>query len=127
MNPVFAAARRRARSMSGNPLALGRLLWKSALRLRRGEWQGELQRLRDEVAEFIELLRLYTEGEYTGLSRSTLVKVVAALLYFVWLADLVPDIIVGLGLLDDAAVVAWVYQSIQEELQAFRQWQQDRK
>ncbi|NJL17044.1 MAG: DUF1232 domain-containing protein [Nitrospira sp.] len=40
--------------------------------------------------------------------------------------DLLPDFIPGIGLLDDAAVVAVLLHSIAQDLAAFRVWEQSR-
>jgi len=36
--------------------------------------------------------------------------------------DLIPDWIPGIGLLDDVAVLAWVVNSLERELDAFKAW-----
>lgn len=50
--------------------------------------------------------------------------VVAALLYFVSPIDAVPDFLVGIGLLDDAAVLAFLYKTIKEEIDHYMEWEE---
>lgn len=61
-------------------------------------------------------------GEYRAISKSTLVSVVAALLYFLSPLDALPDWIPGLGFIDDLAVMGWVMRKWSDELVAFRGW-----
>ena len=48
---------------------------------------------------------------------------VGAVVYFVSLIDLIPDFIVGVGLVDDVAVIGWVLKSIKKDLEEFREWE----
>lgn len=73
---------------------------------------------------FQQLVKAWITGKYSGLSRQALISVVAALIYFLSPIDLIPDFILGLGLVDDLAVIAWVMNSWRGELDLFRQWQQ---
>jgi len=56
----------------------------------------------------------------------TIVSLAAALLYIMSPIDLMPDFIPGIGLIDDAAVLALVLHSIAQDLAAFRVWEQNR-
>ncbi|MGB0524504.1 MAG: YkvA family protein [Flammeovirgaceae bacterium] len=39
------------------------------------------------------------------------------------LADLIPDFIPFLGFSDDALIIAWVYNSVRKDLEAFEEWE----
>jgi uncharacterized membrane protein YkvA (DUF1232 family) len=54
---------------------------------------------------------------------ATVLLVIAAVLYFVVPVDLIPDVLVGVGLVDDVAVIGWVTRRIRGELDAFRRWE----
>lgn len=49
----------------------------------------------------------------------------AALIYFVSPADAMPDVIVGLGLLDDATVLGFTIPATHSDLEAFRKWEDE--
>ncbi|MNJ72886.1 hypothetical protein D3C77_696040 [compost metagenome] len=49
---------------------------------------------------------------------------VGALLYFVTPLDALPDWLVGMGFVDDLAVLAWVLKTWGGELDAFRAWRE---
>ncbi len=69
-----------------------------------------------------ELCLAYWRGEYRQINPRALVMIVAGLLYFVSPIDAIPDWIPGIGLLDDIAVLAWVVNSLEKELNAFKAW-----
>jgi uncharacterized membrane protein YkvA (DUF1232 family) len=51
---------------------------------------------------------------------------VAAVVYFVMPVDAVPDILLGFGLLDDAAILGWTLRSLDGDLKRFRAWEATR-
>jgi uncharacterized membrane protein YkvA (DUF1232 family) len=68
---------------------------------------------------FSELIKSYVQGTYTKLPLVTLVKISAALLYFVMPFDFIPDFLPFIGFADDLAIVVWVGKAIKEELDEF--------
>lgn len=61
-------------------------------------------------------------GRYGGLGTRSLVILLAGVLYFVVPLDAVPDFLFGWGLLDDAAVMSYVFATLADELAAYQQW-----
>ncbi len=51
-----------------------------------------------------------------------LVTIVAGLLYFVSPIDAIPDWLLGVGFLDDIAVLGWVLKTVADELARFKAW-----
>ncbi|TIH08458.1 YkvA family protein [Pseudomonas leptonychotis] len=82
-----------------------------------------------ELADHLKLLQAlclaWWRGEYRAIDSRALLAVVAALLYFVTPLDAIPDWLLGVGLVDDLAVLAWVLRTWQVELAAFQQWRAD--
>ena len=68
---------------------------------------------------FSELIKSYVQGNYTKLPVVTLVKITAALLYFVMPFDFIPDFLPLVGFADDLAIVVWVGKAIKDELDEF--------
>jgi uncharacterized membrane protein YkvA (DUF1232 family) len=68
---------------------------------------------------FSELIKAYVQGSYTKLPVKTLVKITAALLYFVMPFDFIPDFLPLVGFADDLAIVVWVGKAIKDELDEF--------
>lgn len=68
---------------------------------------------------FSALIKAYVQGNYTKLPLITLIKITAALLYFVMPFDFIPDFLPFVGFADDLAIVVWVGKVIKEELDEF--------
>lgn len=86
--------------------------------------QGQLGRLRSDLDLLLDLCSACWRGEYRALSGQALLSIVAGLLYFLVPLDAVPDWLLGVGLLDDLAVLAWVLRTWDAELQAYRVWRE---
>jgi uncharacterized membrane protein YkvA (DUF1232 family) len=89
--------------------------------------QAGLLPVRGEVQTLLRLVQAWARGEYRTIPWRSLLYSVAALVYFVNPADLIPDIVVGLGLVDDVAVIAAVTRALQSDLERFRLWESTRK
>ena len=76
-----------------------------------------------DIAVLLSLVRAYIKKQYTDVSPSTIMLAVAGLIYVVTPVDLIPDYILGPGLLDDAAVIGIVLQAIQMDLSKYKKWQ----
>ena len=76
-----------------------------------------------DLAVLLSMLRAYIKKQYTDVSMGTILLGIAALLYVVAPADLVPDFILGAGLLDDAAVLGMVLQAMHMDLSKYKKWQ----
>ena len=90
----------------------------------RGKSGGKLAAVWGSFSDCLRLIRAYATGRYKGASTKALLMIVAALLYFVMPADLIPDFLLGLGLIDDAALLAWTSQALSGELEQFKKWEQ---
>jgi len=77
----------------------------------------------DNIKVFIRMIKAYTKGVYREVSVKSILALVAAIVYFVMPIDLIPDIIPVTGLVDDFAVVMWVYNQLEKEINAFREWE----
>ena len=77
-----------------------------------------------EVPRMIALLKDYIQKDYTEVPKSTLIMIVAALLYLVNPKDIIPDKYIGVGLIDDAAVVAACIALTKKELDAYDAWKE---
>ncbi|MBH3459752.1 YkvA family protein [Pseudomonas putida] len=82
----------------------------------------KLGQLRDDLRLMQGLCLAWWRGEYRAVSPKALVTIVAGLLYFVSPLDAIPDWIVGVGFLDDIAVLGWVLKTVGDELARFKAW-----
>ena len=72
---------------------------------------------------FIRMVKAYAKGEYRDIEWKHIVLVVAALLYFITPLDFIPDFIPVTGFIDDFAVLVWVYNKVQNEIDRFQIWE----
>lgn len=84
--------------------------------------KGTLGEAWDKLQLLIDLVKAYTKGEYRNVSKKNILAFTGAILYFISPLDLVPDYIVGLGIIDDAAVIGFTFKKILGELDEFKKW-----
>lgn len=77
------------------------------------------------VSEYLTLMVNYVKdvatGRYKGYSKTHLTLIVAAILYVVSPLDVIPDFLIVAGLIDDAAIIAWVFNEIGKELDKYKE------
>lgn len=78
--------------------------------------------LREDLKLLQGLCLAWWRGEYRAISPKALVTIVAGLLYFVSPIDAIPDWLLGVGFLDDIAVLGWVLKTVADELARFKAW-----
>jgi uncharacterized membrane protein YkvA (DUF1232 family) len=78
-----------------------------------------LPRLASQVRLGFGMIRDYVTGNYRELPWWSVASVAAALGYFLAPIDLIPDFIPGIGYLDDAAVLALVWNGIREDIKKY--------
>jgi len=80
----------------------------------------------ESIIDMVDLLTDYSRGVYKSIPVWALISLVAAVLYIVSPIDLIPDWIVGVGWIDDIAVVTAVLKfGLDGELQKYRFWKRD--
>lgn len=81
----------------------------------------------DDVISKVDTLRRLiiktVKGEYTGMKKSKLVLSLAAILYVFMPMDLIPDMIPAMGLIDDIALLAWLFETTGDEYKKFELWE----
>ena len=119
----FARYKSRAAKLISSPDEVLALSTRAADKLANiGSVSSQFQAVRDELGLLVAMLKAWVSGDYRQVSTSTIVAIAAAVLYFVMPFDLVPDFIVGIGLLDDAAVIAYVVGLVRDEINDFQNW-----
>lgn len=118
----FSQAVKSARSYVSNPERLRDLVKEAAKKASsvpretfKGSWAYFQAMLR--------LIRAYYRGEYRDVAMSTLLVIIAAVVYVVNPLDLIPDWVPGLGLLDDAFIVAFAVRQTKQSLDDFMSWE----
>lgn len=85
--------------------------------------EGGMQRVATDMRVLIRLVQRAVRREYR-LPWKSLVYAMGALLYFLSPLDLVPDFLLGIGYVDDVAVVFGVLGALRDDLARFLAWEQ---
>ncbi|MFH0345405.1 YkvA family protein [Bacillus sp. SW14] len=74
------------------------------------------------ITVFFQMLRDWRNGDYPHSQVKTLLLLTAAILYIVMPLDIIPDVIFGLGIIDDAAVLGLIWTLIKKEMSRYEKW-----
>ena len=78
----------------------------------------------EKIKTLMRMLRAYINGEYREIPWKSLIMIIGSLLYFLMPLDLIPDFIPITGLADDISIVLLVFSSINEDIEAFLEYEQ---
>ena len=123
---LFARLKENASAYLRDPDKLRDLVQKAKGKAEAAGASGPLKDMWQSLLALIRLLRAYASGQYRNVPATSLVLIVAGILYFVMPIDVIPDFVVGLGFLDDAAVLAWVVSSVRTVVTDFEKWEASR-
>lgn len=125
---VFTTAMEAAGRYAGSKRRVFRILEHAFDKLRDVGLRHNIKKtLTDKVSLMARMLKAYYRGYYKNPPLQSIVRIIAGLVYFIWILDLIPDFIPILGLADDIAVIVWVYNGIQQELDEFVEWEQTKR
>ncbi|MED4647059.1 YkvA family protein [Bacillus inaquosorum] len=74
------------------------------------------------ITIFFQMLRDWRNGDYPRSQVKTLLLLSAAILYIAMPLDIIPDVIFGLGIIDDAAVLGLIWTLIKKEMSQYEKW-----
>lgn len=121
----FRREKKKADRLVENPMAVLRAAERASEHARKA--RGPLARIWDDLQTALRLARAWSRRDYRGVTRGTIVLVVAGLLYLLSPIDAIIDAIPVLGFMDDALVLGWVFGQVRSELEAFRDWENQRQ
>ncbi len=85
--------------------------------------ESAVGQLRGDLTALLHLAKAWATGRYRQVPWKSVLFAVAGILYFLNPVDLIPDALVGIGFLDDAAVIAAVVRAINKDLRRFESWE----
>lgn len=88
---------------------------------------GRLNRFSTDIKLMFSLIRDYWYGHYRAIPWKSIAAVAGALLYVLNPLDLIPDLIFGFGLVDDAGVVALCLKLVESDLHRYAAWKELRE
>jgi uncharacterized membrane protein YkvA (DUF1232 family) len=83
---------------------------------------GLLARLFQNFKLLLPLVKDYWKGTYRDVSVRSLVIFAATILYIISPIDLIPDYIIGLGQIDDAAILSLSLYFLERDLLKYKAW-----
>ena len=83
---------------------------------------GPLGRFVADLKLLYSIIQDYIKGEYREIPYWSIAAIVATLLYVLNPADLIPDVIPVVGLLDDALVIAACLAMVEQDLHNYEDW-----
>lgn len=117
----FKSAQDAASEYAENPKKLNALLDRA---LKKAHSSKErLAEVWDSLLASFRLLRAYATGRYRDIPWTSLLSIVAAVVYFVMPLDMIPDFILALGLIDDAALLGWILSSLKSDIDNYIEWE----
>lgn len=79
--------------------------------------------VQEDLRVLLRLMKAWALQNYERVPWSALLLITSAVVYFVMPVDLIPDVLAGIGFVDDVAVVSTAVRAVQSELDRFRQWE----
>lgn len=108
-----------------NPGKLERLIGNAKEKLMNMENRRHtLKNVVRHVSVFVRIMKDYSAGYYPHLPWKSILSIIGVILYFINPLDIIPDFIPGIGLLDDITLLAWVYKSIENDVDDYLDWEQ---
>ncbi|MCO4754698.1 MAG: DUF1232 domain-containing protein [Bacteriovoracaceae bacterium] len=81
----------------------------------------------EDLKVLVRMTKSWLNKDYREISVQSIIYTIAAIVYFVTPTDFMPDFIMGLGLLDDIAVLRWVMNQIKSDIDKYKQWERGKK
>src|SRR5947207_10432722 len=118
----FAQAVKSAKTYVGNPQRL-QALFQEAAKQAASMPKEPFAETWPYFQAMLRLIRAYSQGNYRDVPESTLVVIIAAIIYVVSPLDVIPDALPALGYLDDATVLALAARRARQTLDDFMLWE----
>ncbi len=116
-----------AQDLMENPSGLKFKLEKATEKINKSSVKDALGIYVDDLLTLIRLSKAWVSRKYTKVNKQTILYTVLAVVYFVTPTDFVPDFLLGLGFMDDIAVISWVLGKIKVDLAEFKKWEADKE
>ena len=123
-NRFFDLAVDQAARLAGKKSRILLLIARLGTKMNKVNWSPvQRQLLKEKFFVFGRFARAYATGKYKSVPWKTMLIVLAAVIYFINPLDLIPDLVPIVGFTDDFAVLIWVYNAIQVEIDKFLEWE----
>jgi len=123
----FKTATRKAGRYAGGGLAIFELIAEALTKAKDvadNENKGVGQLLLEKITTLSRMIKAYFSGQYRIVPWSSILKIIAVLIYFVSPIDVIPDFLPIIGLTDDLALTIWLFNSLKKDFENFEAWEQ---
>ena len=122
LEAAFAQAVWNAKSYVNDPQRLG-ALFQEAAKQAKSLPKESFKDTWPYLQTMLRFIRAYYRSEYRAAPESTVVIVIAAIIYVVSPLDVIPDAIPAIGFLDDATILTMALQRTKQDLDDFMIWE----
>lgn len=88
---------------------------------------GKLQRFSADIKLMFSMIRDYWNGNYRSVPWKSIAAMAGALLYVMNPLDFIPDLIFGIGFVDDVGVVALCLKLVESDLHRYAAWKEHKE
>ena len=88
---------------------------------------GKLKRFGSDISLMFSMLRDYWQGNYREVPWKSIAAIAGALVYVLNPLDVIPDLILGFGFIDDAGVVALCLSLVESDLLRYAAWKEQKE
>ena len=85
---------------------------------------GKLKRFSADIKLMFSMIRDYWNGSYRDVPWKSIAAMAGALLYVMNPLDFIPDLILGIGFVDDVGVVALCLKLVESDLHKYAAWKE---
>lgn len=121
MQKIFDTLYRQAERLISSDTLVSKLL--DTVFLKVGELTDDWYKLQDSIIALARMVSAWAKGDYKNISTSSIIAVIAALIYFVNPIDLIPDFIPVIGQIDDIIVLGYLIKKWNKEIERFMAWE----
>lgn len=120
-NEFFETAKRKAKDVLKDQDRVVKLFFGIGQKLQNSNL--EFSKIGDKVKVLARMLRAYVDGTYRVVPWKSIIVLTAVLIYFVMPIDLIPDIVPVTGYIDDFALIMWLFNHLQDDINTFLWWE----
>jgi uncharacterized membrane protein YkvA (DUF1232 family) len=118
---AYSKAKSKAEDYVKNPQKLNDLI--EAASKKANHKKGPLEAVWTKLMACFRLIKAYAKGTYREISWTSLIMIVASVIYFVMPVDFIPDFFLFFGFIDDAALLGWTVKTFSSDIDAFVEWE----